>query len=469
MGRKQTFPLSRFCFRHAISEELIPLFQTKGVFVRPQSQSASERLAVLDAVRGFALCGILLINLPHMAWLMDSDEPVRAVRDGGFSTVLWWVQMLLVNGNMRGLFSILFGASMLLFLAKAERGSATRTEANRLMLRRLFWLFMFGVVDMSLLLWPGDILSIYAIAGLIALPFATARPRTLAIGALIAIVSVSGYMVVHQLPKLEMLAQGPALESRAASGQTLSADDQQKLENWQQLRTGQLANPDEINAERASRLSGYVGNLRYMSNLSWTWWLDWKDDLRWVFDAVAFMLVGMLLYRIGWIQGEASRRIYLVSVLLGYGLGVPLKTLEALRDWHLMMGVASPQFTMFLLPAITLQTARLLVTLGHAGLFLWCWKTFNLRLEPLQALGRMAFTGYLGQSILAAVIFSGFGLALWGRLSLAELWLTAAIIWAIEIAFATAWLTRFAMGPFEWVWRSLTYGQIPGRTRLSPA
>jgi len=121
--------------------------------VQPKVESEA-RLGVLDAIRGFALCGILLINIPHMSWLMASDEPVGGVRDGGLSTALWWVQMLLVNGNMRGLFSLLFGASMLLFLAKAERGSATRAEANRLMLRRLFWLFVFGVVDMTLLLWP---------------------------------------------------------------------------------------------------------------------------------------------------------------------------------------------------------------------------------------------------------------------------------------------------------------------------
>src|SRR6266576_3133121 len=87
------------------------------------------RLEVLDAMRGFALCGILLINLPHMGWLLEADEPVRGVRDLGASTGVWWFGMLFVNGTMRGLFSLLFGASMLLFLAKAERGSATRKEA----------------------------------------------------------------------------------------------------------------------------------------------------------------------------------------------------------------------------------------------------------------------------------------------------------------------------------------------------
>jgi uncharacterized protein len=439
------------------------------MLMQPHYQNAAARIAILDAIRGFALCGILLINLPHMGWLMASDEPVRGVRDGDLSTALWWVQVLLVNGNMRGLFSMLFGASMLLFLAKAERGSATRTEANRLMLRRLFWLFMFGLLDMTLLLWPGDILSIYAVAGLIVLPFATARPRTLAILAMAAIVGVSTYMAAHQLPKRDIIAQGPALEARAAAGLTLSADDRKKVESWREMRTGQLAKPQEISEERATRAGGYADNLRYLSRVSWKWSMDWKDDLRWVFDAVAFMLIGMLLYRSGWLQGERSRRSYLIVALLGYGLGVPLKSLEAVRDWNLMTGVASPQFSMFWVPAATLQTARLLVTLGHVGLFLWCWKTFDLRLRPLQALGRMAFTGYLGQSILAAIAFSGFGLALWGRLSLGELWVAAAIIWAIEIAFATTWLSRFSMGPFEWIWRTLTYGRPPVKFRLSPA
>jgi uncharacterized protein len=336
------------------------------------------------------------------------------------------------------------------------------------MLRRLFWLFMFGVVDMTLLLWPGDILNIYAIAGLLVLPFATAKPRTLAIGAAAVIVGLSIYLVTLQLPKRDVIAHGPQLEARPAGGEALSAASQKQLEHWREMRSGQLAKPDEIAAERTARLGNYTANLRYLSKISWNWILDWKDDLRWIFDAVGFMLVGMLLYRRGWLQGEASRRTYLLVALVGYGVGVPLKCFEALRDWHLMMGWVAPDFSLYWLAAVTIQPARLLVTLGHAGLFLWCWKTFNLRLVPLQALGRMAFTGYLGQSTLAAIIFSGFGLGLWGQLSLAELWPTAAIVWTLEIAFAMAWLSRFSMGPFEWVWRTLTYGRAPA-LRPAPA
>ena len=426
-----------------------------------QLPARTSRLAVVDALRGFALCGILLINVPHMGWMMDADEPVRGVRDGGASTALWWVQELLVSGTMRGLFSLLFGASMLLFLAKAERGSATAAEARRLMLRRLFWLFWFGVFDATLLLWPGDILQIYAMAGLLMLPFASARPRKLAISAAIVIATLSPFMLFQQWPKRAIVAEGPALEARVASGQSLPQAEQKAYKRWHEWRSGEQATPAEIATERAVRLSGYSANLAYMSKLSWEWLIDWKATIRWVLDAAAFMLVGMLLFRLRWLQGEASRRTYLALILVGYGAGLPLKAIGAVTEWHLLMGVASPNFSQFWVPAAVMQTGRLLVTLGHLGLFLWCWKKFALKLAPLQALGRMAFTGYLMQSVLGAVIFSGFGLALWGRLNLVELWGVAAAIWATEIVFSVVWLSRFSMGPFERVWRKLTYGARP--------
>lgn len=426
-----------------------------------QVPARTSRLAVVDALRGFALCGILLINVPHMGWMMDADEPVRGVRDGGASTALWWVQELLVSGTMRGLFSLLFGASMLLFLAKAERGSATAAEARRLMLRRLFWLFWFGVLDATLLLWPGDILQIYAMAGLLMLPFAAAPPKKLAISAAIVIASLSAFMLFQQWPKRAIVAEGPALEARVASGQSLPAAEQKAYKRWHEWRSGEQATPAEIASERAVRLSGYSANLAYMSKLSWEWLIDWKATIRWVLDAAAFMLVGMLLFRLRWLQAEASRRTYFALILVGYGAGLPLKAIGAVTEWHLLMGVASPNFSQFWVPAAVMQTGRLLVTLGHLGLFLWCWKKFALKLAPLQALGRMAFTGYLMQSVLGAVIFSGFGLALWGRLNLVELWGVAAAIWATEIVFSVVWLSRFSMGPFERVWRKLTYGARP--------
>ena len=429
-------------------------------------QPVRGRYAVLDAMRGFALCGILLINLPHMGWLMDSDQPIPGTLSSTAAIIVWWAQMLFVSGTMRGLFSLLFGASMLLFLAKAERGDASRRDATRLMLRRLAWLFVFGVLDSTLLLWPGDILTIYAMAGLIVLPFATARLRTLAIGAAMVIAGTSAFMAWQQLPKRQILVDAPRLEASVTAGQKLAPSEQKNLDRLRQWETGQFSKPKEIAAERSQRLGGYIANLKFASRTSWEWFVEWPATLRWVLDAAGFMLLGMLLFRLRWLQADAPLRTYALLILFGYGLGVPLKGIEGLAQWRLITGAGHTQFWQFWLPAATMQTARLLVTLGHVGLFLCAWKAIGWQLRPLQALGKMAFTGYLLQSVLGAIAFSGVGLALWGSVSLAGIWLLAAVIWAIEIAFAVAWLSRFSMGPFEWLWRTLTYGHSPGPLRL---
>ena len=417
-------------------------------------------------MRGFALCGILLINLPHMAWFIDSSTPLPGTQVGSASGALWWVQMLLVEGTMRGLFSLLFGASMILFLAKAERGRGTESEAERLMRRRLLWLFAFGVLNATLLLWPGDILLVYALAGFLVLPLWQASSRTLGVTATAVILALSVWMASNQLPKQAWLDNGPMLEARHDSGVRLDQTQRRQLERWREWHEKRVANNKEIARERSARLGGYVDNLTFLSRVSWEWFWDLRATLRWVIDAAAFMLVGMLLFRLGILQGQAPPRTYWLMALIGYGIGVPLKALEAVADWSLFVALAEPQFWQFLWPTLTKQPARLLVTLGHVGLFLLIWKAAP-RMAQLQALGRMAFTGYLLQSVLAALAFSGFGLALWGRLDLAQLWLVAAVIWAIEIAFATLWLSRFSMGPLEWIWRALTYGRSPGPLMLS--
>src|SRR5207249_4925144 len=95
--------------------------------------------------------------------------------------------------------------------------------------------------------------------------------------------------------------------------------------------------------------------------------VEWKDTLKWVFDAVAFMLVGMLLYRVGWLQAEASRRTYLCLILIGYGFGLPIKAVGAFADWRLFMGSGSPQFWQFWLPAITIfnGSVRMDLAISH--------------------------------------------------------------------------------------------------------
>ncbi len=431
------------------------------------SGKPGSRLEVLDAIRGIALCGILLVNLPHMGWLMDSARPHVPGMEWGPAAAVWWVQQLFVQGTMRGLFSMLFGAGMILFLLKGEQGPVTPARARTLMLRRLFWLFVFGCIDATLLLWPGDILYVYALAGVLVLPLWRAGPRTLAISAAILIAGLSVWSTSNQLPRLEVIAAGPALEARAAAQTPLSKTEQETLTSWQRLKAGRPDKAEDVAKERAIRLGGYRDNLVFLSGVSWEWATEVMSAW-WVIDAATFMLIGMLLFRLGLLQGEADHRTYVLMVMLGYGIGVPLNAFGALMKWWMLTSAGGLADWQLLLPQLTMQPARLLVALGHLGIIHLAWRTRRRLFAPLQAFGRMAFTGYIGQSIIAALVFSGFGLGLWGRLDLAATWALALAMCIMQIAFAVMWLSHFRMGPLEWLWRTLTYGSRP-RMNKAPA
>jgi uncharacterized protein len=185
-----------------------------------------------------------------------------------------------------------------------------------------------------------------------------------------------------------------------------------------------------------------------------------------VTDCAAFMLFGMALFKSGLLQGGGSPGAYRWLVLIGYGVGLPLRAWATGFTWASVNGWSPTAFDL-IAPEVAVQPGRLLVTLGHLGLFHLAYRAAAPRFAPLAALGRMAFTGYLSQSVLAALIFSGFGLGLWGQIDIAGVFVVAPIMWAITILFAVLWFRHFRMGPMEQVWRWLTYGGR--RVRLAPA
>ena len=137
-----------------------------------------RRIEAIDALRGFALCGILLVNILAMGGPIEWDHPQAPPDLSDPDWQVFWAGVLFVEGAMRGLFSVLFGAGMLLFLREAGAAGVGQ-DRTRLFMRRAGWLAVFGLVNGTILLWPGDILLIYAIAAFAILPFAKATPRTL--------------------------------------------------------------------------------------------------------------------------------------------------------------------------------------------------------------------------------------------------------------------------------------------------
>lgn len=382
----------------------------------------AERIAAIDALRGFALIGILFYNVFGMGGPLDASTPSAPPSIRHPDWQVWWASELFVHGAMRGLFSMLFGASTLLFLRAGGRDAA--------FLRRCAWLFVFGVVNSTLLLWPGDILIIYALAGPIVLLFSRATPRQQAAagGALIAVLAIWPLLVTGDAPADAANASAQATAAAAAA------------------------------AEHTARLGSYLQSLAFMTRISLDWGLS-LSTIWWVLDAAAFMLIGMASFNGQLLQGSAPRRTYWALALVGFGLGLPLRT------WETWLAFAHGSESRAL-ARMTFEFSRLLLTLGWVGCFMLLW---NARPPAaagglarwLGALGRVALSGYLAQSIVGAAVFFGFGLGLWNRLSWPGMWGVAAATMLALGLLSQAWLRRFRMGPAEWLWRGLVFGSFP--------
>ena len=213
--------------------------------------------------------------------------------------------------------------------------------------------------------------------------------------------------------------------------------------------------PRMLAIESAARLGGYAQALDYMSYVSWSWTVN-ALTYRWIGDTGAMMLVGMALYRMGLVGNDADRRIMLRLVIAGYAVGLVLRIVHIV---FVMGHDGAPGFVSELID----QPGRLAMTLGHFGLFQLLWRRAagSRLMAHWSRMGRMALTLYLGQSLMAALIFEGFGLGLWNHLSWPALWLVALAMLAVEALFATLWFKAFRFGPAEWLWRWGTYGRRP--------
>jgi uncharacterized protein len=312
---------------------------------------------------------------------------------------------------------MLFGIGLLLFV-----GQDDSADRSRLYLRRLLLLFLFGVVDSTLLLWPGDILIIYALSGAAALILHPLKPRQLLSAAAVLLLLLSAW----------------------------AANEATTITPAKTVYTAKM-----LAVEGAARLGGYWQSFDYMSFVSWNWTVN-ALTYRWMADALAFMLVGMALHRLGLFGEAAKERTLRRMVGIGYAVGLALRCVHVLAIWH-------NQGAPTVLSALIDQPGRLAMTLGHVGLFLLVWRSgaWPALMAGFARMGRMALTLYLGQSLLAATVFFGFGLGLWNQLSWPQLWLVALAMLAIEAGFAWVWFTRFRYGPVEWLWRLGTYGQKP--------
>lgn len=419
-----------------------------GNFVNPAPVEATERVEALDTVRGFALLGILLMNICSFG--MPSAAESNPTVWGGATGVdfwFWWVQSVFWSGKMRALFSLCFGAGVIYLTSRAEARGASAADVYY---RRTFWLMAFGIAH-AYLLWYGDILYPYALLGLLLYPLRKLSPRWLtAIGVLMVLgAGVQTWQQTNemrtardsfraipehaQLPKEVEGARG-AYTGMLADWQPSPAKIEQELKAYR----GTYA---EAYASRSSARSSWDSQ-PYYSTGSW--------------DFLAFMLLGMAFARWGVMDGAWPRRAYLwvavAGLASGTAVGVWAANHEAAAGFSPVAAMES--YTVY-------QPIRLLMGLGYlaaiVGVVQQGWLTWLTR--PLSAVGRMAFSNYIMHTVICTTLFYGHGLGWFGNLKRHELYYVVAAIWLLQLIVSPLWLRAYRFGPLEWCWRSLTYWQ----------
>jgi uncharacterized protein len=404
--------------------------------------TGENRILALDTVRGVAVLGILLLNI--VAFAMPAPayyNPAAYGGDTGADLVAWLVSFVLFDGKMRGLFSLLFGASMLLVI---DRARARDENPARVHYSRMVWLLVFGLLHMWLVWW-GDILAQYALIGMIAFAFRDMPvPRLLGLGVSLLFVQL---LVTATLPLLVLGAQAAPADveaRRAVEG----------------LATGFGVPPAAWIAEDVALHRGSwwriavdrFGDMRFMPLLA---------PLQYGWETLAYMLFGMAALRGGMLTGDWPRARYVRWAAVGLGIALPAYALIAAwivaRDFSLLAVTAG------VMPGTVL--VRPLAILGWASLVILLMRPGGALTMRLAAAGRMAFSNYLGTSLVCTTIFYGYGLGWYGELSRAQVYLVVLAVWAAILAWSRPWLERFAHGPLEWLWRGLSRGQLRSRTR----
>ena len=405
------------------------------------AQVRSTRIATLDIVRGVAVMGILAMNIVAFAMPFQAYfNPTAFGADGAIDYVSWLVSFIFVDGKMRGLFSFLFGASMLLVIERAE---ASGGRARSIHFRRMLWLLVFGLLHLFFI-WFGDILATYALIGMIAWRFRNMAPRKLIRWGMI--------LLTIQFLIYAALATGAYFLSQAAAQPGAAADT---VKEWQALQ-GKFAAPtgQPLTDKLALFQGGYGGLVERRLEDHAATPLGALIMMGW--ETLAYFLLGMAAFRSGFLTGDWAPERYRKWAIRGLAISIPA---YAVLAWIL----ASDDFSVPMVVAVVMAGTvpfRPAMILAYAALIILVTRPGGWLVDRIAAAGRVAFTNYLGTSIIMTSLFYGYGLGLYGSFDRAELWLVVIAMWALMLAWSKPWLDRFAYGPFEWAWRSLSRWKV---------
>ena len=388
----------------------------------------SDRISSIDLLRGVAVLGILIMNIQHFSMPTAAYINPTAYGDlSGLNRWVWIISHLVASGKFMSIFSILFGAGVLLFTGRAEKkGLNTAT----LHYRRMGWLLLFGLMH-AYLLWTGDILVSYSFCGMLVFLFRNKRPAILIriAFAFFLVPMLLDSLFAWSMPYWPREAMQSTMESWLPGAESIQHHLDVYRRGW--MEQMELRVPGSLFMQ-----SGY-----FMMKSFW--------------KVTALMLLGMALFKWEVLSAGRSSRFYLRMALIGLVFGYLLSGLGVWLNFKMHWTL---EFSMFLGAQFN-YVGSLFVALGYIGVVMLISKSAYMHglKNVLSSVGRMAFTNYILMTLVCTLIFYGHGWGLYGSVERKIQVLIVLAIWVLILIISPLWLKRFRFGPLERLWRILTY------------
>lgn len=415
-----------------------------------------ERILLLDSLRGIAVLGILMMNIPGFAMPRIAYFIPTLSDFTGANYYAWYGVEWILEGSQRAIFSMLFGAGMMLFVSRLEDRTAGLMPAEYFV-RRQLWLLLFGLFNAYVLLWFWDILFHYAIFGLMLFAFRRLQPKHLLIAAGVCLILQTARENVDLYRAKKTIITGEALARIDTTKTPLTAFQKDRMAEYQTIKEQNTIESRKKRMERNLRdVQGSYARL-YASHSETSMRGETDGVFHFLFfDVLLFMFIGMAFYKSGVLTGQQGIKTYWLLFGIGLGVGLVLSYFRLQPQFQYNFDRYAYQknvaFDFY-------EISRTFRALGIFGGIMLLYKSGVCKwlFTLMRPVGQMAFTNYLMQSVMCGLFFYGIGLGYFGKLEIHELYYVVAAVWAIETAWSHLWLRYFRFGPMEWLWRSLTY------------
>jgi uncharacterized protein len=432
-----------------------------------QPTTLKERISSIDVLRGFALLGILMMNIddfgtPGSVHDIPTGMPKPAFvgPHAHLNLVIVILKWTFFAGKMRAIFSMLFGAGVVLMTTRAEKRGAGGQIAD-IYLRRNMWLMLLGLLH-GILLWTGDILFLYALTALLVLyPLRRLEAKTLLLaGTFVSLVLGTAVLCTQYLPVADHIRLNRSAALVAAdrlAGRAITPAQQKTEAQWTDLVNKHKVTKAGIQEQLATARESYWTSVKENAEF----YIGPRSAILYLATLVEFtgaMMIGMGLFKTGFLTAELSYSTYAWTAAIGFLFSVPLYVFGVLKSYAGGFFFLDIEKWLYLPYYLTRESGALAI----AAVVMIAVKSGVLRpvQRALAAVGQTALTNYLLTTALCQFIFLWSPWKLYGKLEYYQLTYVVFFVWAINLIVSPIWLRVFQFGPVEWLWRSLTYVKL---------